>query len=265
MTGLVDLGAALERPVALVVLSPGLAPSAANRLARALEKAGWDAWDLDLAATEPQDLCSSTLPGALSELEARGPVLIVGEGLGGRIAARCVEQGALKPAGLALLGAPLDLAYVGGAPVALVAWMADLPVPSEPLDLGSVSAGLWRALPALPLLLGEPLPALGSLSPQWLTWLGDEVRASTPISLVQAPCPVLAAASPSDNLGPPESMRWRVPEGSFVRLGLLHLDGSEPDHAGLLTDPAPARVVTRWARRILYESSEPGVSSPSLK
>jgi len=82
---------------------------------------------------------------------------------------------------------------------------------------------------------------------QWLACaeiqqhLGDAVR--------------LAAASPADNLGPPESVRWRVPLGSFLRLGLLNLDPRDPEHADLLTDAAPARALARWADPLLDADS----------
>lgn len=242
-------GEGAPRPAALLVLSPGLRPEAGDPLARALERAGWDAWRLDLADTDPALAERVTLPEALTELEARGrPVLIVGEGLGGRIAARSAEAGRIHPAGLALLGAPLDLATAGDAPVALVQWMAALPVPEAPLDLASLSEARWQGAPALGLLLGDPLPPLGALSPAWLAALAADVADGAAISLLNADFPVFAAASPSDNLGPPESVRWRVPEGSFLRLGLLNLDPREPDHAGLLTDPASARALLRWAR-----------------
>ena len=258
--GLVDAGdwrAATEeepRPAALLVLSPGLLPEAGDPLARALERGGWDAWRLDLA-----DAVALTVPAAVAELQARGaPVLVVGEGLGGRIAARSAAEGLIHPQGLALLGAPLDLDYAGEGPVALVGWMLALPLPDEPLDLATRSELRWGEFPALELLLGAPLPPLGALSVEWLDALAEDARTGGPISLLDVDFPVFAAASPSDNLGPPESMRWRVPPGSFLRLGLLNIDPREPDHAGLLTDPASARSLLRWARPLRRAGGDPG-------
>lgn len=255
MIPLVDVGAALERPAALVVLTPGLAPEAASRLVRVLERAGWDAWLLELAKADPADALV-VLPAAVELLQARGrPVIVVGEGLGGRYAAAAAEKQLMHPAGLALLGAPLDLDYAGGAPPALFTWMATLPPPEGPLDLSTLSGALWMGHPALGLLLGEPLPPLGALPPAWLAALAQELAAHQPISLVDAPFPVFAAASPADNLGPPESVRWRVPVGSFLRLGLLNLDPRDPAHADLLTDAAPARALARWADPLLDADS----------
>ena len=223
--GLVDAGdwrAATEeepRPAALLVLSPDLLPEAGDPLARALERGGWDAWRLDLADTAPGDAVALTVPAAVAELQARGaPVLVVGEGLGGRIAARSAAEGLIHPQGLALLGAPLDLDYAGEGPVALVGWMLALPLPDEPLDLATRSELRWGEFPALELLL---------------------------------------AYSPSGPFRLP-SMRWRVPPGSFLRLGLLNIDPREPDHAGLLTDPASARSLLRWARPLRRAGGDPG-------
>lgn len=251
-TGLSDAGEARTGRVALIVPSPGLGPTATDRLARRLERGGWDAWRLDLvsAAADPEQAAAEAIPAALAELRARGPVLLVGEGLGGRVAAMSVARGAARPDALALLGAPLDLQAAGDQPFALHLWLSERPVPAEGLDLEEARHARWRDQRVLPLLLGEPLPPLGTLPASWLSALATEVREGPRISLEGVDLPIWAAASPSDDLAPPESVRAGLGEGTFLRLGYLNLDPREPDHAGLLTNPAPAKALLAWAKTL---------------
>lgn len=248
-SGLSDLGARSDAPVALIVASPGLAPAAVDPLARRLERGGFDVWRLDLAAApDPQAAAERTLPEAITTLQAEGrAVLVVGEGLGGRVAAQSVAAGHARPDALALLGAPLDLQPAGDQPFALVGWLAARTIPEGEIDLETLRHARWREHEVLPLLLGSPLPPLGTLPATWLRSLAAEVYAAPRVSLAQVSLPVWGAASPSDNLGPPEAMRSGLGTQPFVRLGYLNLDRREPDHAGLLTDPLPARALLRWA------------------
>ncbi len=257
--GLQDLGRVSDHPVALLVLSPGLAPEAADPLARRLERGGFDAWLLepDVAAPTPAEAATRALPDVITAFQAEErAVLVVGEGLGGRVAARSVAQGSAHPDALALLGAPLDLQPSGDQPFALISWLAEQDIPERDLALWPLRRARWREFRVLPLLLGTPLPPLDSVPASWLRALAEEVWEDPRISLAEARLPVWGAASPSDNLGPPEAARAGLGAHPFVRLGYLNLDNREPDHADLLTDPAPARELLRWAKGL--ELGSPG-------
>lgn len=171
------------------------------------------------------------------------------------MAARSVAAGQAQPDALALLGVPLDLQPSGDQPFELISWLAARPVPggegaADTVDLRKLRAARWRQYKVLPLLLGDPLPPLQPVSSAWLRAMADEVWASPRVSLEGVTLPMWAAASPADNLAPPETMRGQLGSATFVRLGYLNLDSREPDHAGLLTDPAPTRALLAWARRL---------------
>lgn len=259
--GLEDVGRHRDRPVALVLPSPGLARAAVEPLTRRLERGGWDAWRLDLAraAPDPETASSEALPRAIETLRAGGrPVMVVGEGLGGRLAARSVAEGHSHPDLLALLGVPLDWDAAGDQPFAVIAWLASLPLPEGDLDLRQQKAARWRGERVLPLLLGDPLPPLGIVPHGWLAGWQRELADLPTISLRGVDLPVWACASPMDDLAPPEAVRAAVPEGAFQRLGYLNLDRREPEHAELLSDPAPVRALLRWARHQRVISASPG-------
>lgn len=250
-----DAGKAGAGPAVLIVVTPGFPADSHQNLVRVLERHGLDAWTLafPLAAQNPEQMVGAQIPTALAELRGVGnrKVALVGHGLGGRLAAQAVASGAALPDALALLGVPLDLAVQGDRPLDVVAWLASLPVPDAAVDLAPLSAASWKDLPVLPLLLGEPLPALEPVSGAWLRSLAAEVGPGHAVSLANAPCPVWEGTSPRDNLAPPETARGGLGDGVFVRFGYLRLDPREPDHLGLLRDPIPARVLADWTAATL--------------
>lgn len=257
---LADLGHTRTGAAALIVETPGMPPEAYALLARTLERHGLDAWALSfpVAAQDPAAIIATEIPEALASVRASGrggrKVALVGHGLGGRLAAEAVATGTAVPDALALLGAPLDLAAQVTGPLALVGWLANLPLPEGDLDLNAVASVSWNGSPALPLLLGTPLPTFVPVSRAWLASLADEVEPGHAVSLAGAPCPVWEGASPSDNLAPPETARDSLGGGTFVRFGYLHLDSREPDHLGLLSEPLPGRTLASWLAQTLRKS-----------
>ena len=233
-------------PLVLVVGTPGLLPDAYATLVGALEAEGLDAWlvRFPLESQDPDEIVAVGIPAAREALLARGaglPVALVGHGLGGTLAARAAL--ADPPTALAVLGAPL-------APPssALVRWLVDLPVPQDGLDLAQATAATWNGLPALPLLVGEPLPPLERVSAAWLHGLQAWARSGRAVDLGAAPFPVWAGTGLLDEVAPAEGVRPYLGETGFVRFGYLHLDLQAFDHAALLREERPAAALARWVQ-----------------
>ena len=167
---------------------------------------------------------------------------MVGHGLGGTLAALSVEAGVLSPDALGMLGAPLLT-----EPMGLHDWLAARPLPDAVLDPTTLTDATWQDTPALPLLLGEPLPPLTDVSPDWLATLQGWCSGGLSVDLTDAAVPVWAGASGLDNLAPPEWVRPMVPAPSFFRFGYLRFESADPDHADLLTSPRALRMLSRWA------------------
>jgi len=238
--GLVDAGRPMPTggPRALIVLDPALQPQAVVRLVDALESEGIDAWLLDAATGggSADDVVATLLPAARAALPGAA---LVGAGLGGTLAARVALDE--PPPALALLGAPLSFPHS-----ALTAWLIDLDVPADGLDLSTVTDSRWHVQAALPLLLGEPLPPLDRVSQAWLQGLQAWGRADQPVDLTGVEFPVWAGVGDLDELAPAEDVRpWLPPGADFVRFGYLHLDRHPYTSRDLLADPHPAQVLAR--------------------
>jgi len=237
----VDLGAPRKGARrALIVPTPGLAESAYLPLAEALETRGLDAWLLRIELRDdPRAVAEERLP-ALSADPAWADTPWVAHGLGGRLAAWAARDGA-EPSALAMLAVPLEV-----QPVALTHWMADRPLPAHTVDLAPLAQTMWGEQPALPLLLGEPLPALDRVSSAWLAQLRDWHARPAPLDLTEVKIPMWAGVGNLDNLAPPESVRPWLGAGRFVRFGSHRLDPREFDHAALLREARPLTVLARW-------------------
>ncbi len=246
--GLRDAGRPMPpgTPVALVVLSPGLRDDASQPLVDALEAEGIDAWTLSppLHAQDPTRLLGVVLPAARAALPGDGHAL-VGHGLGGTLAARAALDD--PPLALALLGAPLRFPRS-----ALTTWMLSLPIPDDGLDLATVPDAPWRGQPALPLLLGQPLPPMTRVSAAWLRGLATWADDDQPLDLRDADFPVWVGVGDLDELAPPEVVRpYLAPDTAFVRFGYLRLDPRPYRSVDLLVDPRPTRTMARALSALL--------------
>jgi hypothetical protein len=235
-------------PAALVVCTPGMPLSAYAPLVDALESAGLDAWTLSFPP-EAQDAAAISgqwLPQVVEQLSADRRIAVVGEGLGGTLAALSVDARAIQPDALALLGSPLRT-----EPVGLYDWLATLPPPAEDLSLSAVSDASWRGMGVLELMLGAPMPTLEAVSAAWLTQLQAWTGGGLSVDLRDDGVPVWAGASGLDNLAPPEWVRPAVPPTAFFRFGYLRFEPEDPDHLGLISSPRALRMLSRWAATTL--------------
>ncbi len=203
-------------PVALLVATPCVDPTAWLAWAEAVEGAGLDAWVISLESRgqDPARAAAELAAGARRLAETRGPLRIAAHGYGG-VLALLAELPAER---LALVGTPLA---AQAAPVIVAA------------PLGPVSQGLpWPEA-----LVGE-LPAAvcsGELARAYVGWAA-ELPALTPPGV-----PVLVMTSDLDVVAPPELVRlpsraW--PDRTWYRVGLQSLALTDPLHADLLAHPA---------------------------
>ncbi len=237
----VDLGAARRgAPRALVVPTPGLAEAAYLPLANALETQGLDAWLLRIELQDDPRLVAEETLASLARDPAWEGVPWVAHGLGGRLAAWAVRDGA-EPSALAMLSVPLEL-----QPVALTHWLADHPLPSHSVDLARLTEVAWGDHAALPLLIGAPLPPLDRVSSGWLRQLRDWHADPQPLDLTDVELPIWAGVGNLDNVAPPESVRPWLGSGRLVRFGTHRLDLQEFDHAALLRESRPLTTLARW-------------------
>jgi hypothetical protein len=247
-----DAGHDLDAPIALVVITPGLDPTAFLSMVQALEERGLDAWAVrvNLSAPLPPDdadlwIAASLLPAAVAELRAQEPgaerLALVGHGPGGTLALMAAQH--LAPTAVAVLGAP-----IGPVNTEVLAWLAERELPrTGNVDLSRPLA--WRGHDLATLLLGDDPPPLGPL-PVELAQAG--LRWATrgpPLELESIPCPVWIGAAALDRLVPIESLRvpsQRIPDRSFTRFGLLRLDPADPGHADLLMDRRHLDPMANW-------------------
>ena len=237
-----------DEPTALIVLTPGLSDRALSPLIAAVESAGVDVWLLRFPPTaqDAGQITAVWLPEAVEAVRSESGVALIGHGLGGTLAALSVDVGATTPDALVLLGSPLT-----SEPMALMDWLAHRPLPEGDLDLADVVDSQWNGAAVLPLLLGEPLPSLEWLSPDWLATLQSWALGGLSIDLTDSPVPVWAGASGLDNLAPPEWIRPRVPSASFHRFGYLRFESADPTHVDLLSSPPALRMLSRWTAHTL--------------
>jgi len=237
----VDLGAARRGALrVLIVPTPGLAEAAYLPLATALETQGLDGWLLRIELQDDPRVVAEETLAALAQDPAWEGVPWVAHGLGGRLAAWAVRDGA-EPSALAMLSVPLEL-----QPVALTHWLADQALPSQSVDLARLTEVRWGDHAALPLLLGTPLPPLERVSSGWLRQLQDWHADPHPLDLTDVNLPMWAGVGNLDNVAPPESVRPWLGEGRLVRFGTHRLDLREFDHAALLREARPLTTLARW-------------------
>jgi predicted alpha/beta hydrolase len=254
---LVDAGHELDAPVALVVVTPGLDPSAFQPMVQALEEAGLDAWAVRVrlqAPLPPADadiwIATTLLPSAAAELRERNPraqhLALVGHGPGGTLALMSAQH--IGPDAVAVLGSP-----VGPVESAALEWLAQRPLP----ELGNVDLtepASWQGHDLARLLLGEPLPPLlplpVELARAWVGW----IERGPPLRLEAVPCPVFVGAAAMDRLVPVESLRvasQALEQRHFVRFGLLRIDPQDPGHGELLSERRYLDVTASWVREQL--------------
>lgn len=219
---LVDAGRQrLDSPVALVVATPCVAPTAWLGWVEALEGAGLDAWIvfLEPRGQDPHTAAVSLRSAAEALAAERGPLRIAAHGHGGVLAL----MAELPAERWALVGTPLG---PQAAPVVAVA------------PAGPVVSGLpW------PTALTGVLPTAvcaGELSRAYVGW----TTALGP--LPPPPGPTLVLASDLDVVAPPETVRgpsqdW--PGREWHRVGIQSLLLHDPTHAELLLDPRLAARV----------------------
>jgi hypothetical protein len=246
-------------PVALLIETPGLAPHALVPLVNQLELGGLDVYTLRIptAAQRWEDLVQDAIPAAVQALPNR-PRLLVGFGPGGTLAAQATLAMAqeARPAGLALLGAPLVV-----QPQRLFTWIAEHHTPGAPVHLGALakSAPTWGDHSVVPLLLGAHPPALRTLSgPMADTYLGWATGGLTVDLGELSDLPVWAGAGGADALAPVESVRpGLAPNHTFVRYGKAALLRHDFDHADLIYRPRPGRELAEWAIDTLRRRGQP--------
>lgn len=254
--GVVQAGGSLgaDAPRALLVVTPGLSLRETAPLVAGIEAAGVDVHALVFAvdAQAPAAMRAAVAAGVAS-LRGR-PVALIGHGLGGTLAIQAAP--AAQPDAVAVVGAPL------AAPEQrLTQWLGAQPVPALGLTPVEAASATWNEQAVLPLLVGEPVPALKPVSSAWLTevqsWTTPGWRAG--VGRVQAPLWIGAGAL--DNLAPPEAVRPEVPDGAtFVRFGLMRLDPADPTHVDLLRWPAVAEEMGAWLRTTLRAAGREGAS-----
>lgn len=211
---------------ALVVVTPGVSPTAYTVWVEAVEDAGLDAWLVTFPGVSwTLDDAVAGLGGAFDAVAlGREVPVVAAHGYAGVL----VLLAGVQPAALALVGAPL-----GPQPV---------PVLTRP-PVGGAALGL----PWAPELLG-PLPveptsgALGRAYAAWAVSLPDYAPPR---------CPTLVVASGIDPVAPPEVVRlpsqsW--PDRRWLRVGMLGLDPKELTHGELLTDPDLAAELAAFLR-----------------
>ena len=216
-----------SRPMAevvLIVATPGVSGVAYLPWARAVERAGLDAWILSLASRgQDVEAASRQVAEGIESLRGqRESLRLLAHGYGG-VLLLLAEPRAER---IALVGTPLS----GQA----------MP-PSLTDPAGLVAENLpWSAS-----LLGElpQEPYSGALDAAYRQW-------SVEMPVLPAPdVPVLLLASGSDVVAPPEVVRlpsqdW--PDRQWHRLGLLSMELEEPDHGQLLRSEVVARRLTRF-------------------
>jgi hypothetical protein len=254
-----DAGASLpgSPPRALLVVSPGLQARETDALVEAIEAEGVDVFRIafPVERQHPAEMRAAIRDGMVAL--GPGPVGLVGHGTGGTLAVQAqAEHGGA--AAVAVLAAPLRAP--GGR---LVHWLLEQPPPALGLDLGDAAtqAETWNEQPALALLLGEPLPALTPVSEHWLAELRRWGAPAWQAPTAGLGVPLWAGAGTVDNLAPPESVRGALPgDATFVRFGLMHLDGAAPSHVDLLRRPKPAAVLGAWLRTRLRSYAGPSAT-----
>ena len=204
-------------PSTVVLRTPGFETAAMVPLLQGLSAAGLSARMVTLPDPPPAtvDGAVASLVAALDEVE--GPILLVGHGVGGTLAARAVSAGALPDVrGLVLIGAPLP--------------------------------GPWSEPPPAPLsealLFGEPLPSILPSAAAWTALLRPQAGEAPLTAWVQ---PTLAIVGEIDNIGPPEAVRPGLPPGArLIRTGRPRLNGVSHDHGDLLRASEVPRLTARW-------------------
>ncbi len=252
-----DWGRDLKAPVALLVETPGIGGQAYQVILEALEQAGLDAWSLQFGPLDNPPaqhwavhLATRAIPVAVQQLKARDRqarrrLLLLGHGMGGVMMLMAIPELDEPPRAVAALGSPLE-----PAPSELLEWLdtLDTTLPTITTDMDpswkgqTVSSLLWGSAPPP----REPLPT--RLALEYLDWL---LRGHA-LPLESITCPVLLVAGAMDRLAPPESIRMashRLPDSTFLRLGMLHLDWSDPSHGDLIQDRRNAELVADWLRQ----------------
>ncbi len=208
-------------PVALIVTTPCVDPTAWLGWTEVLEGHGFDAWWIVLES-RGQDTAAAAaeVRRAADALAAeRGPLVVAAHGYGGVLAL----VGGVQAERWALVGTPLG---AQAAPVVAVA-------PAGPVSQG---------LPWPEAIVGELPPAAcaGDLARDYARWSTDFPVYAPPEA------PVLLIGSDLDGVAPPETVRrpsvgWLQRE--WHRAGLQSLALHDPDHAELLRDPHVADKV----------------------
>ncbi len=222
------LALAAPPPSTVVLRTPGFETAAMVPLLQGLSAAGLPT---RLVAVPDHPAASvaeaiASLAEALGAVE--GPIILVGHGVGGTLAARAVAAGALPDVqGLVLIGAPLP--------------------------------GPWSEPPPAPLpealLFGEPLPAILPSAPAWTALLRPQAGEAPLAAWGQ---PTLAIVGEVDNIGPPEAVRPGLPPGArFLRTGRPRLDGVSHDHGDLLRASEVPRLTARWILRQAAQRPSP--------
>jgi hypothetical protein len=207
-----------DAPVALIVTTPGIAPSAYMQWVEALEDAGFDAKLLVFEADSLQDIVDE-IRRTTAALEGPGYVLAA-HGYGGVLALLAHPN----PRRLALVATPL------GPQVADIRWPGEIPsmgLPWPKTWIGSI----------------EDAPLDPVLARTYRSW-AVEFPEFTPPQM-----PTYLASSGRDPVAPPETVRlpsadW--PRRTWKRVGPLSLDPHELTHAEMLTDASLARDMAKF-------------------
>lgn len=218
---LTDAGAQKPGVRAVIVCTPGVPGTAYLPWAHALEKAGLDAWMVELVTPDQSvDQAVDGLQAALGQVPD-GWVLAA-HGYGG-VLALLAEPRASR---MALVGTPLS-AHV---------------VPPMLRDPGAIVS---EGMPFDPAWIGDlpSTPYSGQLGTAYAAWATDFPDYRAPAH------PTLVVASNIDPVAPPEITRlpsqdW--PARSWHRAGMLAVAEQDLTHAQLLTDARTARMVARF-------------------
>ena len=204
--------------MALVVTTPGVAPSAYRGWVGALEDTGFDAQLLVFEAGNLADIVDG-IRRTTADLEARGYVLAA-HGYGGVLALLAHPS----PRRLALVATPL------GPQMADIRWPAEVPTLGLPWPKDWIGS-----------LEGAPLDP--DLARTYRSWATDFPEIGVP------QVPTWLASSGRDPVAPPETVRiptaeW--PHRTWKRVGPLSLDPRELTHGEMLTDADLARDLARF-------------------
>ena len=209
-----------NRPVVLVLISPGWSEQKLSALFEHLWLEGFSVWFLRFEAhAQDEESMKQSLKEAVQTHEK--PILVA-HGLSSIFMLSSIQDLRNEVSAIALLGAPIQ------------PWCS-------PNLMDALQNNNWSAYPDLPLQFASP-----TFHKEVYKWCSQ--KTITPPKLDWAN--IWAATTNVDSIAPPESIRpYLDTHHRFVRSGPLSLHGKEPNHIELAIHPNTLRDLSRWLWR----------------